>query len=125
MNGHKVRPVRPGQAEKTEALKELKTAIEALLPVVRDTAELQHAAEAYQACIEEAERLLSSGFHQEDLSSLADALPRLFWLHKEWVPPLERTIDGRWQEPEWFKRAEPLHRRVIEAASQLRVLGEY
>lgn len=113
------------QAEKTSALSELKSAIEAFLPVVRGTPELQHAVEAYEACVEEAERLLAGGFRQEDLSLLADAVPRLFWLHKEWVPPLERTVDGKWQEPEWFRRAEPLHRRVIEAASQLRVLGKY
>lgn len=114
-----------GQDEKTKALKELKNAIEEFLPVVRDTAQLQHAAQAYQACAEEAERLLSRGFRQEDLSSLADAVPQLFWLHKDWVPPLEQAVDGRWQEPAWFKRAEPLHRRVVEAACQLRVLGEY
>lgn len=114
-----------GPAEKTAALKELKSALEAFLPVVRETAELQHAAEAYQACLEVAERLLVNGFRQEDLSSLADAVPKLFWLHKEWVPPLEQAVDGRWQEPEWFKRAEPLERRVVEAASRLRLLGEY
>lgn len=114
-----------GQAEKTKDLKELKHAIEAFLPVVQDTVELQQTAEAYQACLAEAERLLSEGFRQKDLSELAGAVPQLFWLHKEWVPPLVQAADGRWQEPEWFKRAEPNHQRVIEAASQLRVVGTY
>jgi len=113
------------QAEMARALGELKSAIEAFLPVVRGTPELQHAVQAYEACVKEAERLLASGFCQEDLASLADAVPQLFWLHKEWIPPLEQTPDGTWREPEWFKRAEPLHRRVLEAAYQLHVLGEY
>lgn len=106
-------------------MKELKHSVEALLLVVRETPELQQAAPAYQACIQEAERLLSVGFRQEELSALAGSVPQLFWLHKEWVPPLVQEPDGRWQEPEWFKRAEPLHQRVIEAASQLRVVGAY
>lgn len=113
-----------GLAEKTKDLKELKRAIEAFLPIVRDTVELQQAAEAYQACLEEAERLLFEGFCQEDLNALAAAVPKLFWLHKEWVPPLVQAADGRWQEPEWFQRAEPIHQRVIEAAFRLRVVGE-
>ena len=114
-----------GQTEKTKDLEELKHSIEAFLPVVRDTVELQQAAEAYRACLEEAERLLSEGFRQKDLSELAGAVPKLFWLHKEWVPPLVQTADGKWEEPEWFKRAERFHHRVIKAASQLRVVGTY
>lgn len=112
-----------GHAEKTKDLQELKRSIEAFLPVVRHTVELQQAAEAYQACLEEVERLLSEGFCQKDLSELAAAVPQLFWRHKEWVPPLVQAADGRWEEPEWFKRAEPIQQRVIEAASQLRVVG--
>lgn len=70
------------QAEKAKALSDLKGAIEAFLPVVRDTAELQHAAKAYEACVREAERLLANGLSQEDLASLARAVLQLFWLHK-------------------------------------------
>jgi hypothetical protein len=92
---------------------------------VLTTEELRESASAYRACEEEVSRLLDSSFSQEDLSRLSRAVPRIFWLHKEWVPPLVQKPDGSYEEAQWFVAADPLHQRVDQLASELRVLRRY
>ena len=73
-----------------------------------------------------AKQLLADGFNQEELSALSRSVPRLFWLHKEWIPPLEPAKTGSgFTEPAWFQRLEPLESNVSAAAEKLRVIGEY
>ncbi|KJV24803.1 hypothetical protein VI06_21125 [Aquitalea magnusonii] len=77
-------------------LSELQSAIVAFIPEVSDVAMFQEAVVAYHRCLVEIDRLLSEGFCQDDLSVLSRAIPRVFWLHKEWTPDLERMADGGW-----------------------------
>jgi hypothetical protein len=80
----------------------------------------------YQAAIEEAQHLLSSGFSQAELGNLNRQVPGLFWLYKEWSPTLEKNPDGPgFREPEWFKLLEPLEQNAVNAAAVLRQVGEY
>ena len=68
---------------------------------------------------------LDHGFEQDDLSTLSRAVPRLFWLHKEWTPQLVQRPDGTFAEPPWFDAADRLHHAVQNAAEELRVVGRY
>ncbi|PTU66076.1 hypothetical protein DB032_14665 [Chromobacterium sp. Panama] len=108
-----------------QQLSELKSAIVAFMPVVSEVATLQGSVAAFQGCLAEIDRLLSEGFCQDDLNVLSRAVPRVFWLHKEWTPELERMVDGRYREPWWFVAADKLHQRVQEAAEELKIVGRY
>ncbi len=111
--------------DRVRQLNDLKRAIEAFLPIVSRVDELRAFAAAYEACLAEVERLLAEGSDQEQLSCLSRAIPRLFWLHKEWTPQLERTADGLYREPAWFAAADSLHQHVQDAAEELRIVGRY
>lgn len=108
-----------------QQLSELKSAIVAFIPVASEMAALQGSVAAYQGGLAEIDRLLSEGFCQDDLSVLSRAVPRVFWLHKEWTPELERIVDGRYREPSWFAAADKLHQRVQDAAEALKIVGWY
>ena len=112
-------------AERVKQLRALEQALSAFIPVIAETEELRSSESAYRACMEEISRLLSCGFSQEDLSRLSRAVPRLFWLHKEWTPPLDRKSEGNYKEARWFADADRLHERVVQLASELRVMGRY
>lgn len=114
-----------GVAAKKKHLQEFSRSLEAFLSHVEAVPELQSSAPSYRECLVRADNLLANGFSQEQLSELSRSVPQLFWLHKEWVPPLELALDGRWVEPRWFREYAPKHQAVVEAAEQLRVLGEY
>lgn len=111
--------------DRVRQLTALKTAIVAFLPVVSSVDTLRSSVPAFQGCLTEVERLLSDGFNQEELSALSRAVPRLFWLHKEWTPQLERAADGGYQEPSWFAAADTLHQHVQDTAEELRIVGRY
>jgi phosphoglycerate-specific signal transduction histidine kinase len=110
------------EVERREHLHTLVDAIEKLLPELEvDQQSLRHVS-AYTQALDKANQLLSCGFIQSELSELSRAVPRLFWLHKDWAPPLEGLPPT---EPMWFKRLEPLEGEVQRAAEKLRVVGEY
>ncbi len=113
------------KSERIRQLNALKEAIEAFLPTLREVDGLRRSYPAYQACLAEVTRLLDQGFSQEELEVLSRGVPRLFWVHKEWTPQLERMTDGSYREPLWFETAERLHQRVQVCAEELRVIGRY
>jgi hypothetical protein len=112
-------------SERVRQLKALAAALEAFLPTLEATSALAGSVSAYEQCLAETNRLLAGGFTQDDLSALSRAVPRLFWLHKEWTPHLEQGDNGGFSEPAWFKAADALHEAVQNAAEELRVVGRY
>ncbi len=114
-------------AERQQQLQMLAEALEQLIPELQLSGRYPEQLGGYRSAFAEAQRLLSSGFNQEDLSSLSRGVPRLFWLHKDWLPPLEQSQDnaGTFSEPAWFQKLEPLEEHVTAAAEKLRVIGEY
>lgn len=110
------------EQERREHLQALVDTIEKLLPELAVNHQFIRDVPAYTQALDRAEQLLNCGFVQSDLSELSRAVPRLFWLHKDWSPPLEGQPPT---EPKWFKRLEPLEGEVQSAAEKLRVIGEY
>lgn len=108
--------------ERREHLQTLVDAIEKLLPELEVNHQSMRDVPAYTQALDRTKQLLSCGFVQSELSELSRAVPRLFWLHKDWIPPLEGQPP---KEPTWFKRLEPLEGEVQRAAEKLRVVGEY
>ncbi|SDD46314.1 hypothetical protein [Aquimonas voraii] len=114
------------EAERKNQLNELIGSIESFLPELERSGQYLKQQAVYKQVCALAKQLVSEGFNQEDLSTLSRNVPRLFWLHKEWTPPLEPTkTGGRLTEPEWFLRLEPLESQVSAAAEKLGVIGEY
>jgi hypothetical protein len=114
------------QAERAEHLSDLIDAIEAFLPELERSGQYRWTRSDYENACSVAKQLLASGFNQEELNTLSRGVPRLFWVHKEWVPPLEPTkVGSGFAEPEWFQRLDPLESKVSAAAEKLRVIGEY
>ena len=113
--------------ERQQHLRTLAEALERLLTELELTGQYQEQLSAYRASFAEARRLLENGFNQEDLSSLSRNVPRLFWLHTHWMPPLEKSKDkdGGFSEPAWFQRLAPIEEQVSAAAEKLRFIGEY
>lgn len=113
--------------ERQQQLRTLAAALERLLAELELSGHYQEQLSAYHASFAEARRLLENGFNQEDLSSLSRNVPRLFWLHKDWLPPLEKSKnkDGAFSEPAWFQRLAPVEEQVSAAAEKLRIIGEY
>ncbi len=114
------------EKEREKHLQNLIEVIEALLPEIEQSGHYIDSLAAYTNACLAAKQLLAEGFVQEDLSKLSRSIPRLFWLHKEWSPPLEPDPSGgTFVEPLWFQRLEPLESKVAAAAEKLRVIGEY
>ena len=112
------------ETERRLYLQELISAIEQLVPELEKTADYVDAAAVYQQTLDKAKRFFLGEFTQADLTAMSQEVPRLFWLHEEWIPPLEE-YNGRFHEPEWYKNLEPLMARVARATEQLRYTGEY
>lgn len=110
------------EKQRVEQLRSLIGSINLLIPALQESKQYVDSIETLQEAALEANRLLVEGFVQDDLSNLSRSVPRLFWLHKEWCPPLE--ADGL-SEPLWFKTLAPLEAKVTEASERLRVIGEY
>lgn len=111
--------------ERVRQLRALGSAIQALLPALSGVETLRGSMPAYESCLAETKRLLDHCFTQDDLSALSRAVPRLFWLHKEWTPQLVQRADGSFAEPTWFDAADRLHQAVQDAAEALRIIGRY
>jgi len=112
-------------SERIRQLNALASALRALLPALDSVEALRGSIPAFERSLVETTRLLEHGFVQDDLSTLSRAVPKLFWLHKEWTPQLERRPDGSYVEPSWFNVADGLHQAVQDAAEELRVVGRY
>lgn len=114
------------EKERAKHLSNLIGAIEALLPELEKSGQYLESLATYEKACSVAKQLLTEGFNQDELSALSRNVPRLFWLHKEWSPPLEPTkFGGGFSEPAWFQRLEPLESKVSSSAEILRVIGEY
>lgn len=113
--------------ERRQHLQELIDALTAFLPELERSGHYLEQLPDYRKALAEARQFLEQGFSQEDLNELSRRIPQLFWLHKEWVPPLEpSSLHGAaFVEPEWYKRLEPFESRVREFATRLRFTGEY
>ena len=80
------------EADRRVQLRALEQALEQFLDVLRSTPELRAPIRDYEENLGEVRRLLAEGFNQDALSALSRAVPRLFWLHKEWIPPLPKPV---------------------------------
>lgn len=110
------------EEEQREHLQTLVDAIGKLLPELEVNHQFVRDVPDYTQALDRANQLLNCGFGQSELSELSRAVPRLFWLHKDWLPPLEGLPPT---EPTWFKRLEPLDGEVQSAAEKLRMIGKY
>jgi hypothetical protein len=115
------------QAERQQQLQLLAEALARLLPELELSGQYSEQLGAYRNALRETQRLLEQGFVQDDLGMLSRGVPRLFWLHKEWTPPLEQSKgeNGACFEPAWFRRLAPFEECVTAAAEKLKVIGEY
>ena len=111
--------------ERRRQLKSLAKSLRELIPTVAANPEFSDRTPLYQVALDETERLLQQGFVQEDLSNLAKSIPDLFFRHKEWMPPVEETDDGKSVQPEWFVKLESRLVPVLRNAMILRELGYY
>lgn len=111
--------------ERRQQLTELVAALPNLIDVTRSTPQVTHFTSEYEAALEQATALLAFGFNQEQLSALSRSIPDAFPRHKDWIPPLEKALDGKWQEPSWFVSVESKLQPVLRFAEVLRMLGYY
>jgi hypothetical protein len=96
-----------------------------LIPVAEATPATINLVSQYREALERTRALIGGAFNQDDLSSLSRCIPDAFHRHKDWMPPLEQSEDGRWQEPDWFKRLEAKLLPVLDIAAKLREIGYY
>lgn len=111
--------------DRIEQLRALEQSLVDLIPLVEATPAKANLAPQYQCALEKVRALMDGVFEQEDLSQLSRAIPDAFPRHKDWIPPLELSEDGHWQEPEWFKRLDSKLAPVLNIAAKLRVVGFY
>ena len=110
-------------AVRVKQLHQLRQALVDFISVIDKTHELSEWRSAYEQSLVEVDKLIEGDFDQAALSALSRAIPKLFWVHKEWIPPLTLTPDGRWEEPLWFKEANSKHQEVTDLAFAFRVVG--
>jgi hypothetical protein len=108
-----------------EQLQALEAALESLVKALRRTDQYVGAIPALESCKRASLALRKDGFDQGKLNELARSVPQLFWLYKEWMPPLVEVAPHCWEEPPWFKELAPLEQKLQELAFGLRVVGEY
>lgn len=113
------------EADRKSQLNALAVALSELIPRVRENTEFASKAKSYEDALAVARSLLSDGFNQDQLSQLGRAVPDLYFRHKEWTPPLEKSSDGAWKEPEWFVRLEEKLAPALAAAELLTTVGYY
>lgn len=111
------------ESERRQHLMDFVNATESLLVELEQNDQFTDAIPAYRDVMDQAKQFLEIGFTQDDLSKLSRDVPKLFWLHRDWIPPIEKSGD-RFKEPDWFSKLEPFERQVTDAAFQLRVTGE-
>jgi hypothetical protein len=113
------------QGARLQQLAALEVAIDALVEGLKRTGCYVEAIPELEECRQASVTLRQNGFEQRQLNELSRAVPRLFWLHKEWMPPLVEMAPDHREEPVWFKELAPLEQRLQELAYGLRVVGEY
>ena len=113
------------QSIRLKQLEALEAAIGDLIQALRRTEQYVDAIPMLEECKQASFTLRQNGFDQRNLNDLANAVPRLFYLHPRWEPPYTKIGGDRWEEPAWFRELEPLERRVDKLAFNLRVIGEY
>lgn len=106
-------------------LRSLERALGELIPVAEATHAVTDLAPKYQEALEQVRALSQGDFSQEDLSNLSRSIPDAFHRHKDWIPPLELSGDGRWREPDWFTELDAKLRPVLDIAARLREIGYY
>ena len=111
--------------ERITQLQALATALREAIPVVAAHSPVAHRDAEFSAALTECERLLQTGFTQEELSTLSRAVPNLFPRYKEWMPPMDRAPNGQLFEAPWFAEVDAKLQPVVHAAEKLRQVGFY
>jgi hypothetical protein len=109
------------QEEKLQHLHQLIQAMQALNREIVDSPYSQYAAIYTELC-NECMLVFQKQFDQAALNLISNQVPSLFWLHKEWMPPIDPHSHST---PAWFQRLEPLENAVRQAAERLRHIGTY
>ena len=103
----------------------LAAALRQAIPAVASHSPVAHRGAEFKAALAQCERLLQSGFTQEELYALSRAVPELFRRHKDWLPPMERAPNGQLFEAPWFAELDAKLQPVVQAAEALRQVGYY
>jgi len=111
--------------KRVSQLRDLLSAVDDLIAGLRRERRYLEAVPELEAYAARARGAIAGGVAQATLNELAYAVPRLFWLHKDWEPPCEPDDTGQLREAAWFQRLSPLEKRVQELAFDLRVVGQY
>lgn len=106
-------------------LRSLERSLGELIPVAEITSATIDLVPQYREALERVRTLACGDFSQEDLSNLSRAIPDAFHRHKDWMPPLEPSGNGQWQEPEWYTRLDAKLLPVLDLAAKLREIGYY
>ena len=106
-------------------LRELIAALAPLIEHVRVKPQFALVAPKYEAALDVARALFSSGFTQEQLSTLGRSVPDIFDRHKEWIPPSVERKGGSWVEEKWFAELEAVLQPALRAAGILCIVGYY
>jgi len=114
--------------DRTERAGQLDRLERALVEIVRllpSTPEYAAWLPDYESAQSRLQSLRQGSFTDEDLKQLAESIPAILWLHKEWVPPLRQISPGVFDTPEWFDELERCHTELMKAAFDLRSIGYY
>ncbi|ULU23185.1 hypothetical protein [Dyella terrae] len=111
--------------DRIEQLRVLERSLAELIPVAEATPATINLVPQYRDALKKARALIGGAFSQEDLSSLSRSIPDAFHRHKDWMPPLEQSEDGSWQEPDWFRHLDGKLLPVLDIATKLREIGYY
>ena len=111
--------------DRIEQLHALERSLGELIPVAEASPATVSLVPLYRHAQERTRALIGGSFNQADLSSLSRSIPGAFHRHKDWMPPLEESGDGRWQEPDWFRYLDAKLQPVLDIAAKLREIGYY
>lgn len=110
-------------AEKKNQLLELIKNIEAQNGILKKNDYQTDLIPQFEKIISDAMKLLSDGFTQDSLTSIALSIPSVIYLHKEWIPPLIQTENG-YSEPEWFNELEIVNSKIQSLILEIRATAE-
>lgn len=110
------------EADRRSQLAALRAALTELIPAAEAAGVSQ--VTAYQQALSETDRLLASGFTQEDLKALSRMVPDVVPRSKDWESQLlVQNSEGNWVFPGWFETLEPKLQPALEAAAVLGFIG--
>ena len=112
-----------GEAARKAKLTAFIAGLAALIAHVDFCKEFPGQTQDYQSLLEHAKSIFESRYEPEELSELSFNFTPTFWTDREWCPPL-KSQDNEWIIPQWFSSLDKLHKRVVDAAFQLRCSGE-